>query len=405
MFAVIDFETTGLSPFKHHRVVEVGVVLLDSNGNVTDTWETVINPERNVDAYDVHGLSAKQLVGAPIFSEIAGSLVELLKGRVLVSHNFSFDSMFLKSEMGKIGSNLTLDRNAGLCTMKLAGRYLPNSSRSLSSCCRSLGIVNLKAHSALDDAIAAAGLLSHYIKSTPGFSSEWADVCERSMAIEWPTINSKKAAIPRAEVESSSEIHFVQRLISRAPRSNLYPEANSYLDLLDRALVDRHLSAHEITDLISVAELLNLSKEDVESLHSDYFSGLAKIAYEDGYLSEEELSDLEKVAVALGIGEVDIELIAKTERESAYKPKLQNTLRITKGDSIVFTGGDGDREDLTYQAKSLGLRVAGGVSGKTNYLVASDPDSLSGKARKARELGVPIISYEQYASMINDINQ
>lgn len=58
------------------------------------------------------------------------------------------------------------------------------------------------------------------------------------------------------------------------------------------------------------------------------------------------------------------------------------------------------RADLEYQARVLGLRVTGSVSSNTTLVVAADPDSLSGKARKARSLGVPIVDYATYLRML-----
>lgn len=403
VFAVIDFETTGLSPFQNHRIVEAAVVLVDSQGKLLRSWDSVINPERNVDGTDIHGLTAGNLVGAPIFSDIAGDLVDLLRGKILVSHNFSFDSMFLSSELERTGNHVALDRNAGLCTMKLASRYLASSSRALSACCSSVGIDLHHAHSALADATAAAQLLSHYIQSSPGFVDEWEDVCDRSLAVEWPMLMARRAPVTRVAVKNLSKEHFLTRLVSRSPRSNLYPEANSYLDLLDNALVDKHLSEHEISELLKVASHLDLSKEEVESLHADYFSGLVSIAYEDGQLTEQEESELKKIAIALGMPEVRIEEVGSARNGAALIQKPRCGPTLVKGDSIVFTGGDGDRDALVYQAKALGLRVVGMVSGKTKYLVAADPDSLSGKSRKARELGIQIISYEMYNEMIKSI--
>jgi DNA polymerase III subunit epsilon len=63
-----------------------------------------------------------------------------------------------------------------------------------------------------------------------------------------------------------------------------------------------------------------------------------------------------------------------------------------------------DRADLEYQARALGLRVTGAVSGKTSLVVAADPDSISGKARKARDLGVPIVDYPTYMSMLDSVS-
>ena len=78
---------------------------------------------------------------------------------------------------------------------------------------------------------------------------------------------------------------------------------------------------------------------------------------------------------------------------------------LRAGDAVVFTGDAPgiDRTDLEYQARTLGLRPTGAVSGKTRLLVAADPDSLSGKARKARELGVPIVDYATYLGMLDSL--
>jgi DNA polymerase III subunit epsilon len=76
---------------------------------------------------------------------------------------------------------------------------------------------------------------------------------------------------------------------------------------------------------------------------------------------------------------------------------------LSPGDAVVFTGeAPGvDRAELEYQARALGLRVTGAVSGKTSLVVAADPDSISGKARKARDIGVPIVDYPTYMGMLD----
>ena len=59
--------------------------------------------------------------------------------------------------------------------------------------------------------------------------------------------------------------------------------------------------------------------------------------------------------------------------------------------TIVLTGGLGDRAEEEAFLRSLGITVRGSVSRKTSLLVACDPSTLSGKATKARDLGVPIM--------------
>lgn len=53
--------------------------------------------------------------------------------------------------------------------------------------------------------------------------------------------------------------------------------------------------------------------------------------------------------------------------------------------------GYANREELKYLIESSGGRVAGSVSAKTTYLINNDVSSASGKNKKAKELGIPII--------------
>ena len=43
-----------------------------------------------------------------------------------------------------------------------------------------------------------------------------------------------------------------------------------------------------------------------------------------------------------------------------------------------------------------GGKIAGSVSGKTNYLINNDAQSSSSKNRKAKELGVPILTEDEF---------
>ena len=47
-----------------------------------------------------------------------------------------------------------------------------------------------------------------------------------------------------------------------------------------------------------------------------------------------------------------------------------------------------------------GRKVTGSVTGKTDYLINNDVNSTSGKNKKAKELGVPIISEEEFLAML-----
>ena len=60
-----------------------------------------------------------------------------------------------------------------------------------------------------------------------------------------------------------------------------------------------------------------------------------------------------------------------------------------------------NRDELVSDIERFGGKVSGSVSSKTDYLINNDITSTSGKNKKANELGVPIISEEDFIKMIS----
>ena len=102
-FAVIDFETTGLSPTQD-RVLEVGVVCFE-HGQLTALKNWLVNPGIPVpeEARAIHNISDEQLAGAPPFSPIVEELRALVEGHLPVAYNAAFDRAFLHAELDRAG--------------------------------------------------------------------------------------------------------------------------------------------------------------------------------------------------------------------------------------------------------------------------------------------------------------
>ena len=143
-FAVVDFETTGLSPAKGDRAIEIGLVHVAPDGTLEDEHETLIHVDRSVGAYWVHHITARDLLHAPDFEGIAHELRDLLAGRVFVAHNVSFDSRFLLAEYSRMGASIPVHQSTMLCTMKLSRSLIGRGK--LSDCCDYFGIANEDAH-------------------------------------------------------------------------------------------------------------------------------------------------------------------------------------------------------------------------------------------------------------------
>ena len=165
----------------------------------------------------------------------------------------------------------------------------------------------------------------------------------------------------------------------------------SYLMVLDRALLDRSISRTEGRQLMETAELAGLSRETVGRLHHDYLRSVAQEALADAVVTDSERVDLEAVATALGLGLPYVDEALAWAAEQAPSAAEGAGFRLEAGDRIVFTGPMSKPRDEWVRTISARGLASGGITRSTKLLVSSDPDSMSGKAAKARQHGVAIV--------------
>ena len=87
------------------------------------------------------------------------------------------------------------------------------------------------------------------------------------------------------------------------------------------------------------------------------------------------------------------------------KEEITEDSRKFEGVNFVITGSVNhfaNRAEVKEEIEKRGGKVTGSVTSKTNYLINNDVASTSSKNRKARELGVPIISEEEFLNMLNE---
>ena len=378
MYAVIDTETTGLSPNLRHRVIELAVVLVDESGHIEDQWCTLLNPERDLGPQHIHGIRTAEVARAPKFADIAGHLVAMLAGRTLVAHNLPFDQMFLDAEFERLGVPFPLTREMGLCTMRLAATFLDGAGRSLRECCTAANVPLWGWHSALSDATATAGLLSHYI-STAGRPAPWESVLGTCRDALWPALDEVSFKVCVRESSSTPNTGggsgILAQVVDFMPRIDSSELADPYLAVLDEALADRYLSADENAALAALATSLELNELDVASFHREYLNALARVALADHHLSHEESEDLHRVAQILGLsdGAVDAAL-EKASATKLFRPS-NGQLPLERGDLIVFTGDMPEpREVWMQRAAEHGYVPHPNVTKKVRLVVAADPE-------------------------------
>ena len=94
------------------------------------------------------------------------------------------------------------------------------------------------------------------------------------------------------------------------------------------------------------------------------------------------------------------ELLSEVHLE---KEKISEDEMIFKNMTFVITGSVhhfANRNEVKALIESKGGKVAGSVSSKTNYLINNDAASASSKNKKAKELGVPIITEDEFLELI-----
>ena len=87
--------------------------------------------------------------------------------------------------------------------------------------------------------------------------------------------------------------------------------------------------------------------------------------------------------------------IEKVEEKNTSGGRCNGMTFVVTGDVNIFK----NRDELKAYVESQNGNVTGSVSKKTQYLINNDLESASSKNKKAKELGVPIISEEQFVEM------
>lgn len=416
--AVLDLETTGLYP-SVDRVVEVGVVLLDERGEVEEEFCTLINPGRDVGPTSVHGIKAADVVAAPTFPDVAPYLDHLLAGRLVVAHNALFDLRFLAREFAR--AERPIGFSPTLCTMRLAPMVFGAGTRSLQALCEFMSIPFDHPHAALGDARVTAELLVRMLAMLEGRPLAGAGMSLRFEADgsytgfeplvdhHWGQLLADAVAarprcrpcppsptVPRdlAEALSRGRDTYLGGLVASLPALDGAPPTMApYLTVLDQVLEDRLVTIAEAGQLLHLADELGCGVDHVMAAHRLYLDALATVALADDVVTREERADLDRVAVLLGLQARDVEIALTMVRSGARVSLPRSPGAFSAGDTIVFTGEmSRPRAALQEAARDAGLVPMNSVSGKTRVLVCAEGDSQSGKAKKARTLGVRVIS-------------
>ncbi|MDO8932937.1 MAG: 3'-5' exonuclease [Rhodocyclaceae bacterium] len=161
LVAVIDFETTGLSPDHGDRATEIAAVLVQ-DGKVVDRYQSLMNAGVRIPPFiaELTGITDAMVRQAPAAAAVMREVADFVGDTPLVAHNAAFDRKFWDAELARIGRSR---RQEFACSMLVARRVLPQApSHKLGVLVDFAGLpVAGRYHRALADAEMAAALLVH----------------------------------------------------------------------------------------------------------------------------------------------------------------------------------------------------------------------------------------------------
>lgn len=159
--AVIDFETTGMSPAGGARATEVAAVLVE-DGRIVGRFQSLMNSGAWVPPFIEHltGITNRMLADAPPARAVMHEVMRFTRGCPLVAHNAAFDRAFWHAEAGRAECEGD-PAHAFACTLLLARRIYPDApNHRLGTLARLHRLPSAgRAHRALADAEVTAHLL------------------------------------------------------------------------------------------------------------------------------------------------------------------------------------------------------------------------------------------------------
>ena len=136
-----------------------------------------------------------------------------------------------------------------------------------------------------------------------------------------------------------------------------------------------------------IEKMIHLTEDDLNAI-----SGIGPViakAYVEYFANEKHVEELRKLLEELEIPQEEINTEAQI---------FENMTFVITGSVEHFA----NRNEVKEVIESKGGKVTGSVTAKTNYLINNDVNSTSSKNKKAKELGIPIITETEFLEMLNE---
>ena len=193
-FVVFDVETTSRDA-KIGSLVEIAAVKVQG-GKIADRWSTLVDPGQPIVGHQLHGLTDKDVKGAPAPAEAARQFLAWAGDATLVGHNVGFDLGFVEAALG---DGTRIEQGRYLDTLTLAREAWPDQDVfKLADLTAFFGLEPRPTHRALPDAEATAELLLLLAKDLP----VRAEAFKKAVA---ETIHARAKGTPPADADAALE--------------------------------------------------------------------------------------------------------------------------------------------------------------------------------------------------------
>ena len=159
--AIIDFETTGLSPNEGARATEIAAIILQG-GRIVRRYQSLMNAGVRVPFFitDLTGITNRMVRNAPSAAKVMREVADFVGDYPLVAHNASFDRKFWDAELALVRRTR---QQEFACTMLASRRVYPTApNHKLGTLATFAHLPNTgKVHRAMADAELTAHLLNH----------------------------------------------------------------------------------------------------------------------------------------------------------------------------------------------------------------------------------------------------
>ncbi|MDX8414093.1 MAG: DNA polymerase III subunit epsilon [Mariprofundales bacterium] len=167
-YVILDTETTGLSPQRGDKMVEIGAIAVHNREISKEVFHRYINPLRDIPqvVVRIHGITDEKVKNEPAFPDIADEFLDFIADSTLVIHNAAFDLNFIMSELLAAGKK-DISAMPVIDTLEMARKQFSGQKNNLDVLCDRFSIE--RNHRELHGALLDSELLAEvYLAMTGG---------------------------------------------------------------------------------------------------------------------------------------------------------------------------------------------------------------------------------------------